>query len=57
MDIGMKIKKDIKKLRVIKEKECECPMCKKTDMEIGTAYFCKKTGAYFGTSTLRNFYF
>lgn len=43
------IKKEIKKVALIKEEECTCPMCTKSSMEQGQSYSCKKMpGAFFG---------
>lgn len=47
------IKKEIKKVALIKEEECTCPMCTKSSMEQGQSYSCKKMpGAFFGVCSL-----
>jgi hypothetical protein len=43
------IKKEIKKLPLVKEKECTCPMCTKTSMQPGMVYVCTKSNAMMGT--------
>lgn len=43
------INKEIKKLPMIKEKECQCPLCTKTNMQLGVTYVCTKSNAIMGT--------
>lgn len=53
------IKKEIKKLPLVKEKECECPLCTKTSMQQGVTYVCTKSNAIMGTlsfETIRRIY-